>query len=175
MFWGVNRGLLPGGVDALRLTSDDKLDPILGYRVDTRKMTIGDLANRAGVNVQSIRFYEREQLLRRPERTPSGYRVYKEHDLEQVVFIKECQHLGFSLKEIKELAELHGHVIAIRGGTPGASLKLERVMTIAAERLQAIDEKICALQQMRKRLVAGTQALSLGHCPASKPGESKQS
>lgn len=136
-------------------------------------MTIGGLAKRASVNIQSIRFYEREQLLRQPERTPSGYRVYNEHDVEQVVFIKECQHLGFALREIKELAELHGHVIAIRD-KEGASQKLDRVMAIAAERLQAIDEKICALQQMRKRLVSGTQALSLGRCPAGKPGEASK-
>ena len=70
-------------------------------------MKIGDLAKRAGVNVQSIRFYEREQLLRQPARTASGYRSYTEHDLEHVVFIKQCQHLGFTLKEIRELADLH--------------------------------------------------------------------
>jgi DNA-binding transcriptional MerR regulator len=130
---------------------------------------IGDLAKRAGINIQSIRFYERERLLKQPARTASGYRSYDEHDLEHVVFIKQCQHLGFTLKEIKELADLHSSVMVIRSGDATVASKLERIMAIAGERLQTIDEKICALQQMRARLLDGTRALARGQCPAPKP------
>src|SRR6266851_1112750 len=131
-------------------------------------MKIGDLAKRAGVNVQSIRFYEREQLLRQPARTASGYRSYTEHDLEHVVFIKQCQHLGFTLKEIRELADLHRSVVSIREDAKNAPREMERIMAIAAERLQTIDEKIGFLQQMRDRLATGRSLLVSGRCPAQK-------
>jgi DNA-binding transcriptional MerR regulator len=128
-------------------------------------MRIGELASRAGVNVQSIRFYEREKLLKAPVRMASGYRSYTEGDLEQVVFIKKCQHLGFTLKEIKELADLHTSVMSIGDGPVPASM--ERIMAIAQERLRTIDEKICALREMRERLLDGTRALTRGRCPGS--------
>ena len=70
-------------------------------------MRIGELSAKAGVNVQTVRFYEREKLLRRTVRTASGYRTFTEADLERVRFIKDSQQLGFSLKEIKELLEIH--------------------------------------------------------------------
>ena len=73
-------------------------------------MRIGELAKRAGVNVQTIRFYERRQLLREPRRSASGYRYFNEADLENVVCIKWCQQLGFTLKEISQLLQLHSAV-----------------------------------------------------------------
>jgi MerR family copper efflux transcriptional regulator len=123
-------------------------------------MRIGDLARRAGVNIQTIRFYERERVLREPLRTTSGYRSYSEHDLEQVVFVRKCQHLGFTLKEIMELAELHA---ALGPSTPAAR---DGIRGIAGERLRLIEEKIRALQEMREHL-RGMLAES-GICPAQK-------
>ncbi len=70
-------------------------------------MRLGELALRAGVNLQTIRFYERRNILREPARTASGYRVYIKSDLEDVCFIKQCQALGFTLKEIQPLLQLH--------------------------------------------------------------------
>jgi hypothetical protein len=79
--------------------SAEKLDPILGYRVQNNGMPIGELSTRVGINVQTIRSYEREKLLRRPGRTASGYRTFKEAELERVRFIKDSQQLGFTLQE----------------------------------------------------------------------------
>jgi len=70
-------------------------------------MRTGELARRAGMNVETLRFYERQKLLPSPSRTAGGYRHYNERDLETVCFIKQCQHLGFTLKEIGQLEELH--------------------------------------------------------------------
>jgi DNA-binding transcriptional MerR regulator len=129
-------------------------------------MKIGDLAKRAGVNIQTIRFYEREMVLRQPTRTASGYRLYTDHDLDHVIFVKECQHLGFTLKEIKELADLHDLILSVRPFDGNAPKELERITAIAADRLRTIDEKIDGLQQMRVHLLRMVQTLPEGQCPA---------
>jgi hypothetical protein len=54
-----------------------------------------------------VRFYERRRILREPARTASGYRVYSRTDLDDICFIKQCQELGFTLKEIQPLVNLH--------------------------------------------------------------------
>jgi MerR family transcriptional regulator, copper efflux regulator len=69
-------------------------------------MKIGELAERAGVDVQTVRYYERRELLPEPERTRSGYRQYDEHDLHRLHFILQAKNLGFTLSEVRELLEL---------------------------------------------------------------------
>ena len=70
------------------------------------KLTIGQLAKRAKVNIQTVRYYERRGLLPEPPRRESGYRQYSLHDLARVQFIRHAKELGFSLKEIMELLSL---------------------------------------------------------------------
>ena len=67
---------------------------------------IGNLAKITQVNIQTIRFYEREGLLPEPERTIGGFRLYHQIDADRIRFIKQAQSLGFSLDEIKELLSL---------------------------------------------------------------------
>ena len=69
--------------------------------------------------MQTIRFYEREGLLRKPTRTPGGYRAYEQQDLDRVQFIRVCQGLGFTLREVRQLIRLH-RVTASPGGTMSA-------------------------------------------------------
>jgi len=69
-------------------------------------MRIGELAKCAGVGVQTVRFYERRRLLRTPRRTPAGYRVYSDKDLECVTVIKKMQRFGFTLAEIRRVLQL---------------------------------------------------------------------
>lgn len=69
-------------------------------------LTIGKLANAAGVGVETIRFYEREGLLPKPPRKRSGYRQYPPDAVARVMFIRRAKELGFTLKEITELLEL---------------------------------------------------------------------
>lgn len=69
-------------------------------------LTIGTLASKAGVTVETIRFYQRKGLVREPDRPPGGIRHYREGDIARVRFIKSAQRLGFSLDEIHELLRL---------------------------------------------------------------------
>lgn len=71
------------------------------------KLTIGTLAKHAGVNVETVRYYQRIGLLREPAKPAQGYRRYPQQVVSRIHFIKRAQKLGFSLKEIAELLELH--------------------------------------------------------------------
>jgi DNA-binding transcriptional MerR regulator len=65
-------------------------------------MWIGELAKQGGVTVQTVRFYERKNLLPPPGRRPSGYHIYSGDDLHRLRFIRQAKVLGFSLDEIRE-------------------------------------------------------------------------
>lgn len=71
-----------------------------------RGLKTGELAEKAEVNVETIRFYERKGLLPEPPRMESGYRSYPVENVQRIRFIKRAQQLGFSLKEIRELLNL---------------------------------------------------------------------
>ena len=68
--------------------------------------SIGELAHRSGVNIETIRYYEREGLMPRPSRTRSGRRAYAPGDLKTLTFIRKARDLGFSLDEIRSLRTL---------------------------------------------------------------------
>ena len=133
-------------------------------------MRIGDLAKQAGVNIQTVRFYEREQVLRQPPRTSSGYRSYSDRDLRRLVLVKQCQHLGFTLKEIREFAELHD---SFQSSSSADRKPLHGILRMAEQRLLLIDEKIQGLQEMRANLVnliAEVRKPAGGECPGRKVG-----
>ena len=133
-------------------------------------MRIGQLSAQAGVNVQTIRFYEREKLLRKPVRTASGYRTFTEADLERVRFIKDSQQLGFSLKEIKDLLEIHESAKSIVGNPKTKSKEWEKAFQIARERLELINQKIEFLKVLKRPLAAVLEqpgAEKALVCPAS--------
>jgi MerR family transcriptional regulator, copper efflux regulator len=71
-----------------------------------RTLTIGRLAKLGGVNVETVRYYERKGLLTTPPRTPAGYRVFPNDAARRLQFIKRAKQLGFSLNEIRELLSL---------------------------------------------------------------------
>ncbi len=111
-------------------------------------LTIGQLAQRARVGVETIRFYEREGLIAEPPRRPSGYRDYAPEAVIRIVFIRRAKNLGFSLKEISELLELR--VRSRRNCT--------LVKRSADTKIAAIDTKIVGLRRMRKTLLELTKA-----------------
>ena len=74
--------------------------------MDQQTMKIGEVATRANVNIQTLRYYERRGLLPKAPRTGSNYRLYSDESIRRVRFVKRAQELGFSLKEIKELLAL---------------------------------------------------------------------
>lgn len=132
-------------------------------------MRIGEVAARAEVNVQTVRFYEREGLLRKPERTPGGYRCYEQQDLELVKFIRVCQGLGFTLREVKELIRLHRVNAPAGHGSPISPQSIREIVSIAEERIESIEEKMRTLAKMREELRGVIVALSdsaLPRCPA---------
>lgn len=105
-------------------------------------MTIGRLAGRAGVGIDTIRYYERNGLLPPAERRPSGYREYREEDLARLRFIRRAKELGFSLAEISELLSLS----ASRTGD------MRRVKRKAEARLEEVERRIDELRRVRRGL-----------------------
>lgn len=146
--------------------------------VHNTRMRIGEIAARAEVNIQTLRFYEREGLLRPPARTVSGYRSYTDNDLERVRFIRLCQGLGFTLREIQHLLNLHKSMAEYRGAVKMKPAAVREIVTMANERLELIDEKLTALASMRAELTALVTALtrdSSGTCPVSASPAKKSS
>ena len=70
--------------------------------------TIGDLARRVGVNIETIRYYERAGLMPRPKRTSGGRRTYDESDLRTLGFIRKARELGFHIEDTRALLALRG-------------------------------------------------------------------
>ena len=101
--------------------------------------TIGQLARKANVNLETIRYYERRGLLPDPPRNKSGHRLYTMQDLRRTEFIKRTQSLGFSLQEISELLSFK-----MDSGKTCKDVK-QRVQ----KKLSDIEEKIETLQKMR--------------------------
>ena len=104
--------------------------------------TIGELARRAGVGVQAIRYYERRRLLLPVRRRESGYRLYDDEALKRLVFIRSAKEMGFTLKEVGEL-------LALRVGTRGDCDKAKRR---AETKLGNVEAKISSLESVRKVL-----------------------
>ena len=75
-------------------------------------MQIGELAKRTTLTVDAIRFYEKRQLLPKAIRSTGGFRLYTTGDIEQLHFIRQMHELGFSLREIRELIDLHTRKVA---------------------------------------------------------------
>lgn len=94
------------------------------------ELTIGKLAKAVGVNIQTVRYYERRRLLSPMARRPSGYRLYGENALRRLHFIKNAQTLGFTLHEIAELLNLRVSSLARCGDVQRkAQTKLVQVET----------------------------------------------
>lgn len=130
------------------------------------------MATQANVNVQTVRFYEREGLLRKPARTPGGYRTYEQRDLDRVMFIRVCQGLGFTLHEVRQLIRLHRITASADHGSAMSAESMREILSIAQERIQSIEEKIAALSRMRSEMEGVVRALSStapARCPASAP------
>ena len=106
-------------------------------------LRIGELARQAGVNLQTIHYYERRGLLPEPPRSEANYRVYSEEAVLRVRFIKRSQQLGFTLREIQELLSLRAE--------PGC--ECGEVLRRAEAKVREVDEKIRTLRRIRKALI----------------------
>jgi MerR family mercuric resistance operon transcriptional regulator len=128
-------------------------------------MRIGELARRAETSITTLRFYEREGMLRQPPRTAAGYRMYSAADLEQVRFIRNCQKLGFSLSDIQKLSALHGMAPA---ACPRPASAQAEFQALCRERLAYLDERIARLRALRRQIAAlqRTAVAAPAGCPA---------
>jgi MerR family transcriptional regulator, mercuric resistance operon regulatory protein len=113
----------------------------------TKNFSIGEISKRSGVNIGTIRFYERIKILPAPPRTASGRRAYDGGDLRILAFIRRARELGFSLDEIRVLLRL---------GAP-ESRSCREVREVAARRLEDIRSRITDLAAI-ERLLAGAIA-----------------
>ena len=103
-------------------------------------MGIGALAKRAGVGIDTVRYYERNGLLAPQSRLSSGYRRYTDLELARLRFIRRAQALGFTLKEVRELLSL------------SAQRDVARVKRSAQAKLTDVDRRIAELERVRAAL-----------------------
>ena len=101
---------------------------------------IGDLAKRAGVTVDTVRFYERRQLLPRAPRSGGGFRLFAPEVVERISFIRQAQELGFSLEEIKGLL------------ATGGAAECRKVRDLLQRKLSELDERLKAMKGFRRVL-----------------------
>ena len=119
-------------------------------------LTIGQVASQAGVNLQTVRYYQRRNLIAQPPKPAWGYRRYAANTVERIRFIKRAQGLGFSLDEIRELLALgDGHCDDVRRVA-------ERQRALIAARIADLD----AMQQTLDTLIDDCrQSHPAGYCP----------
>ncbi|MGH3757687.1 MerR family transcriptional regulator [Actinophytocola sp.] len=105
-------------------------------------MRSGEVAAQAGVNVQTLRYYERRGLVPEPPRAPSGYRAYPTEVVATIRFVKRAQDLGFTLDEITELLHL----------ADGGPDECEPARAVAEARMSDLERKIRDLERMHDSL-----------------------
>jgi MerR family transcriptional regulator, copper efflux regulator len=105
-------------------------------------LQIGDVASETGLSPDTIRFYERERLLRQAVRSTGGFRLFSKSDVADLAFIRNAQELGFSLQEIRDLIELKNERYPDCG----------RVENMLQQKIASVREKIAALSKLEHEL-----------------------
>lgn len=123
-------------------------------------LRIGQVASRAGVSTATIRYYERAALMPTPARSEAGYRLYSARAVDELMFIRRAQGIGFSLGEIRGLLRLSRSGVAPCG----------RVISLAERHLAQVDERIHQLQTFRDGLAAALERWRSGRCGIASQG-----
>lgn len=110
-------------------------------------LRISEVAQAAGVNRETLRYYERRGLLDQPDRSPGGHRLYDERAVQTMRIIKAAQRLGFTLEEVADLMEVGKR----RGRDSG-------LQTRAREKLAEVEARMADLETIRTNLVAALAA-----------------
>lgn len=105
-------------------------------------MTIGTLAEAAGVTVPTVRYYERRGIIEEPPRTAAGYRQYDEGTVRRIRFVRQAQDLGFTLDEIEQF-------LSLRVDDPACAGVVEQAARV---RLERVESKIMELERLRRVL-----------------------
>ena len=107
------------------------------------RMQIGQLANATGLTTKTIRYYELNRLLKEPERTESGYRIYGQEDVERLEFVKKAKRLGLSLEEIRDVLQLHAQRQA----------PCVHVLALLDQKLDQLDDIMREMDEFRQELM----------------------
>lgn len=116
-------------------------------------MRIGELAEQAGVDVQTVRYYEREGLIDAPSRTASGYRSYGPQHLERLNFVRHCRSLDMPLADVKQLIALAGN----------RAVSCDVVDDIVQAHLERVHTKRVALEVLERKLETLRSQCASGH------------
>lgn len=103
-------------------------------------LQIGEVARRAGVSIDTLRYYEKVKLIPRPTRSSGGFRLFAPEHIERVRFIKQAQELGFSLEEIKGLL------------ATGGAEECRTVRDLLKRKLSELDERLKTMKDFRRGL-----------------------
>jgi len=145
---------------SLKENIEEKYEGVITYK-------IGEVARRANVNKETVRYYEKRDLIPKPDRRRSGYRIFTQRHIDQIRFIKRAQELGFTLSEIKELLDLR-----MDDNTTCSEIKRE-----AQAKYQDVAEKIEDLQRIKETLTDLIDTCSaegpVGDCPILEALEGK--
>lgn len=115
----------------------------MGVMPSTERQGIGSLSKKSGVNIETIRYYEREGLIPCPPRTGGGHRSYDDSHLRRLTFIRRSRELGFTLEEIRGLLDL----------VDGESYTCGEVRAITLNHAETVRSKIADLRRLEKTLV----------------------
>ncbi|GAB4226584.1 MAG: heavy metal-responsive transcriptional regulator [Stanieria sp.] len=124
-------------------------------------LKIGQVAQKLGLNPQTLYFYERIGLMKSPQRTEAGYRIYEDEDLERLLFITRAKALGLTLEEIKQLLTLK----------EGKNLFCEEVYNRLSNKMEQIEKQIEQLQALKAELLP---LLELCRVNAQRKGNNSQ-
>lgn len=120
-----------------------------------RGYAIGAMSRETGVNIETIRYYERIGIMPKPDRTEGGNRQFNHDQMKRLSFIKRCRELGFSIEEIRALLQM----------VDRADFTCGEVHTMTIEHLSTVTKKVSDLQRMEKALRAMAAECSKGDVP----------
>ncbi len=121
----------------------------------TKLLPIGELSKRTSVNIETIRFYEKKNILPEPARSDAGRRIYDEEDVKRLNFIHKCRRLGFSLKEVVSLLSL----------VDNGDYTCKQVHEITCRHANEVKEKIEDLNRMERVLTEMADQCGKGNVP----------
>jgi len=121
----------------------------------TKGYAIGQMSRRTGVNIETIRYYERIAIMPKPDRSEGGNRQYNQQQLKRLFFIRRCRELGFSLKEIRALLEM----------VDGHDFSCNEVHQMTISHLANIKKKLSDLKRLESSLSKMAAQCSRGDVP----------
>ncbi len=106
-------------------------------------LQIGQVSKKSGMSIDTIRYYEKEGLLKRPSRSEGGFRLYPQETVEQLVFIRRAQEMGLTLKEVKEI---------MCCGDKGLEPCCDLTINLFSKKIKEFEKRVKELNRMKRKL-----------------------